>query len=261
VELPKSFAETFDGKPLVQQTYAEYWSTDSFTVDEWKKLTAVYWGYVSMIDHEIGRILHAVDELGLTDSTVVMFTADHGEFTGAHRLNDKGPAMYEDIYRIPAIVAAPGQEPRRESKFGSLQDFSATFIDIAGGDSSSIRGRSLMPATDAPLPAGWRTEMVCEFHGHHFPYAQRMIRDERFKYVANPEGIDEFYDLESDPDELHNLVSLPACAGQLKNMRLRLYRELISRGDKFYQWLAFAGDIDPEDRLRPETALERFVSH
>ncbi|ABK03110.1 sulfatase [Arthrobacter sp. FB24] len=260
VQLPKSFAETFNGKPLVQQTYAEYWSTDSFTVEEWKKLTAVYWGYVSMIDHEIGRILQTVEELGLNDSTVIMFTADHGEFTGAHRLNDKGPAMYEDIYRIPAIVAAPGQEPRRESKFVSLQDFTATFIDIADGYAGNIRGSSLMPSTTAPLPADWRTEMVCEFHGHHFPYAQRMIRNERYKYIANPEGIDEFYDLVSDPDELHNVVTVPAYATQLKTMRLSLYKELVSRGDKFYQWLAFAGDIEPEDRLRPDTALERFVT-
>lgn len=260
IELPRSFAETFDGKPLVQQTYAEYWSTDSFTVDEWKKLTAVYWGYVSMIDHEIGRILDAVEELGLTESTVVMFTADHGEFTGAHRLNDKGPAMYEDIYRIPAILSAPAQDARREPKFVSLQDFTATFIDIAGGDAAGIRGRSLMPAATAALPENWRTDMVCEFHGHHFPYAQRMVRTDHYKYVANPEGVDEFYDLHKDPDELLNVISVPAYKEEVGRMRLRLYKELISRGDKFYQWLAFAGDIAPEDRLRPETALERFVS-
>ncbi|AFR31345.1 hypothetical protein ARUE_232p01370 (plasmid) [Arthrobacter sp. Rue61a] len=61
IELPRSFAETFEGKPMVQQGYAEYWSTDSFSEAEWKKLTAVYWGYVAMIDHEVGRILAALD--------------------------------------------------------------------------------------------------------------------------------------------------------------------------------------------------------
>ncbi|MDN6202690.1 MAG: sulfatase-like hydrolase/transferase [Micrococcaceae bacterium] len=260
IELPGSFAETFHGKPQVQQTYAEYWSTESFSTEEWKKLTAVYWGYVAMIDHEIGRILAVVDELGLADDTVTMFTADHGEFTGAHRLNDKGPAMYEDIYRIPAIVAEPGQEGRREEKFVSLQDFTASFIDIAGGNAEGIRGESLMPACTAPLGQEWRTEIVCEFHGHHFPYAQRMIRDYRYKYIANPEGIDELYDLEADPDELNNVVDVPVYRPVLKDLRLRLYQELIRRGDRFYQWLAFAGDIDPADRLRPETAVERFIA-
>lgn len=164
---------------------------------------------------------------------------------------------YEDIYRIPAILSAPGGKSRREPKFISLQDFTATFIDIAGGDASGVRGESLMPATQGPLPSGWRTQIVCEFHGHHFPYAQRMIRTEQ--YVANPEGIDEFYYLAADPDELLNVISVPAYKGKVADLRLRLYRELIARGDKFYQWLAFADDISPEDRLRPETALERFV--
>ena len=60
-----------------------------------RKLVAAYWGYVTLIDHEIGRVLDAVERLGLADRTAVIFTADHGEFTGAHRLHDKGPAMYE----------------------------------------------------------------------------------------------------------------------------------------------------------------------
>lgn len=178
-----------------------------------------------------------------TGSPEIMFTADHGEFHGAHRLNDKGPAMYEDIYRIPAILSAPGGKSRRELKFISLQDFTATFIDIAGEDASGVRGESLMPATQGPLPSGWRTQIVCEFHGHHFPYAQRMIRTEHHKYLANPEGIDEFYDLAADPDELLNVISVPAYKGKVADLRLRLYRELIARGDKFYQRLAFAGDI------------------
>ncbi len=52
--------------------------------------------------------MSVLDELGLTDNTAVFFTADHGEFTGTHRLNDKGPAMYDDIYRIPSLLRVPG---------------------------------------------------------------------------------------------------------------------------------------------------------
>ncbi|WP_053204199.1 hypothetical protein [Jiangella muralis] len=72
--------------------------------------------------------------------------------------------------------------------------------------------------------------MLCEFHGHHFPYAQRMLRDDRYKLVVNPEGIDELYGL-----------------------------ELVRRGDRFSQWLAFMGDIPDEDRVRPDTAVEQHV--
>lgn len=260
VELPGSFAETFNGKPLIQQTYANYWSTDCFSVEQWKKITAVYWGYVAMIDHQIGRILAVLDELGLTDSTAVMFTADHGEFTGAHRLNDKGPAMYEDIYRIPAIVAVPGGGGRHNDDFVSLIDFTATFVDIAGGDVSGIRGASLLPLAAGTTPAGWRQDILCEFHGHHFPYAQRMLRDRDFKYIANPEGLDEFYDLHADPDELNNVINVPAYRDNVRSLRRNMYRQLIARGDKFAQWLAFAGDIPENERIRPVTAVERFIT-
>lgn len=260
VELPGSFAETFAGKPLVQQAYAEYWTTASFTPEEWRKLIAVYWGYVALIDHQFGRILAELDALGLAGSTTVLFTADHGEFTGAHRLNDKGPAMYEDIYRIPLVVAEPGQQGRRAAEFVSLQDVTATFCDVAGADASGVRGRSLLPACrEDGLPADWRTEVVCEFHGHHFPYAQRMIRTDRYKYVANPEGIDEFYDLHADPDELVNAVNVPVYAEPVAEHRLRLYRELVRRGDRFAQWLAFSAGIPEEERVRPETAVENLI--
>ncbi|MFB9165981.1 sulfatase-like hydrolase/transferase [Arthrobacter psychrochitiniphilus] len=260
IELPGSFAETFHGKPMVQQAYAEYWSTDCFTVDEWKKLTAVYWGYVAMIDHEIGRILDVLDELGLTDNTAVMFTADHGEFTGAHRLNDKGPAMYEDIYRIPAILSLPGEQERREDRFISLLDFTATFHDIAGADASGVRGRSLLPLAHGEDVEGWRENILCEFHGHHFPYAQRMIRNKEVKYIANPEGIDEFYDMIADPDELTNVINVPIYKDRVSTMRRAMYRQLVERGDKFAQWLAFAGDIPAHERVRPATAVERFIT-
>lgn len=259
VELPGSFAETFNGKPAVQQTYADYWSTDCFSMEEWRKITAVYWGYVAMIDHEIGRILATLEELGLAGNTAVMFTADHGEFTGAHRLNDKGPAMYEDIYRIPAIMALPGGEARVRNEFVSLMDFTATFLDIAGAPTDEMRGQSLLPLAEGEAPVDWRRDILCEFHGHHFAYSQRMLRNDRYKYVANPEGIDEFYDLVDDPDELNNVIAVPKYAGAVRQMRRTMYAQLIARGDKFAQWLAFAGDIPAEDRVRPANAIERFI--
>lgn len=83
------------------------WTFDTMSEADSRKLIAVYWGYVALIDRQIGRVLAAMDELGLTDSTAVFFSSDHGEFTGSHRLHDKGPAMYEDIYRTAGIVRLP----------------------------------------------------------------------------------------------------------------------------------------------------------
>ncbi len=69
VELPASIAETFAGKPRVQRQYSAHWAFDSLSLEAWRKLTAAYWGYVSLIDEQIGRVLDAARELGLWDST------------------------------------------------------------------------------------------------------------------------------------------------------------------------------------------------
>lgn len=127
--------ETFANKPRVQSHYSAHWTFDSFSPDQWRKLIAVYWGYVSLIDEQVGRVLGALDELGLTDDTAVLFTADHGEFTGSHRLHDKGPAMYDDIYRIPLLARVPGGPAAQTTDaFVTLTDLTPTILDLAGLD-------------------------------------------------------------------------------------------------------------------------------
>lgn len=255
INLPASMSETFDGKPEVQRTYARFWGADLIDESTWRQLHAAYRGYVALIDHQIGRILDALQECGCGDDTVVTFTADHGEFTGAHRLNDKGPAMYDDIYAIPALVAVPGQQARRCDAFVTLLDFHATILDVIGADPSRSRGRSLLTDDGS---AG-RDAVVAEFHGHHFPYPQRMYRDRRYKLIVNPGGVDEFYDLAADPHELRNVAASPAHAVALATARRRLYDELVLRGDGFAQWLANTGHIPEIDRVAPRTAVERAL--
>ncbi|MEU6794396.1 sulfatase-like hydrolase/transferase [Nonomuraea wenchangensis] len=243
VPLPASMAETFDGKPEVQRRYSEYWSADHFDADAWRELIAAYWGYVSLIDAQIGRLLSALRELGLWDDTAVIFTADHGEFTGAHRLNDKGPAMYEDIYRIPGIIRVPGTSARTVDAFATLIDLNPTILDLAGlPPQEPCDGESLLPLLSG-APAEGRDSVTTEFHGHHFPYSQRMFRDRRHKLVFNPEGVHELYDLDSDPHELRNVYAVPAYAAVRRDLTVRLYRELLRRGDPAYTWMSYMADI------------------
>ncbi|WP_181789786.1 sulfatase-like hydrolase/transferase [Streptomyces phytophilus] len=246
VPLPASMAETFAGKPDVQRRYSEYWSADAFDADAWRKLIAVYWGYVTMIDHQVGRLVAALKRLGLWDDTAVFFTADHGEFTGAHRLNDKGPAMYEDIYRIPAVARVPGAPAGRVcDDFATLTDLNPTLSDLAGAPRPErCDGSSLLPLlSGTPAAGGERDQVVAEFHGHHFPYSQRMIRDRRHKLVHNPESTHELYDLRADPHELHNVYDAPAYAAVRRDLTARLYGELQRRGDPAYSWMSYMSDI------------------
>ncbi|GAB3462133.1 sulfatase-like hydrolase/transferase [Streptomonospora sediminis] len=247
VELPPSIAETFEGKPSVQQNYSAHWTFDTMPIEVTRKLIAVYWGYVTLIDEQIGRILDRVDELGLTDDTAVFFTADHGEFTGAHRLHDKGPAMYEDIYRIPGIVRVPGAEPQVRDEFVTLTDCTATILELAGCDTSAaVDSRSLLPLIRGEQP-DWPAELLAEFHGHHFPYPQRMIRDDRYKLIVNPESVNELYDLHADPHELSNRYPHPEMAETRRRLMRRLYDLLRDRGDNFYHWMTSMYDIGAAD--------------
>ncbi|MGV9578946.1 sulfatase-like hydrolase/transferase [Streptomyces sp. NPDC003509] len=247
VELPPSVAETFEGKPPVQRNYSAHWAFDTIPIETTRKLIAVYWGYVTLIDEQIGRILTRLDELGLGEGTSVFFTADHGEFTGAHRLHDKGPAMYEDIYRIPGIIRIPGAAPQVRDELVSLTDCTATILELAGCDPSpAVDSRSLVPLVKGETPR-WPGELVAEFHGHHFPYPQRMIRDDRYKLVVNPESVNELYDLLADPHELANRYTHPEFRQVRARLMRRLYELLRDRGDNFYHWMTSMYDIGVSD--------------
>lgn len=247
VVLPPSFADSLIGKPPVQQNYATYWSTSSFNNEQWRKLIAIYWGYVAMIDFEIGRILDVVRELGLWDSTNMFFCADHGEFTGSHRLNDKGPAMYDDIYRIPFIARMPGvTNGTVNHDFVSLIDIPATMMEIAGIDPAKVEdGKSVMRLAAGQPQDDWRDNIVCEFHGLHFPIQQRMLRTRDYKLIISHESMDELYDLRQDPYELNNVYTVPAYDEIRRQMAAELYRQLVERGDNsFAKWMAAMTDFD-----------------
>lgn len=248
VELPPSVSETFDGKPPVQRNYSAHWAYDTLDEETSRKLIAAYWGYVTLVDHEIGRILDALDRLGLSDRTATMMTADHGEFTGSHRLHDKGPAMYDEIYRIPAIVRVPGlPENQVRDEFVTLTDLTASILDIAGLPSTdAVDGRTLLPLVAGQRPQ-WRDSILAEFHGHHFPYPQRMLRTRTHKLVVNPESVNELYDLRADPHELTNRIDDPDLAGTRHALMTELYRQLRERGDNFYHWMTSMFEIGGAD--------------
>ncbi|KAB8164664.1 sulfatase-like hydrolase/transferase [Streptomyces sp. 3MP-14] len=256
VPLPPSVAETFEGKPPVQRNYSAHWTFDTLPTEVSRKLIAVYWGYVTLIDEQIGRILTRMDELGLADETSVFFTADHGEFTGAHRLHDKGPAMYEDIYRIPGILRVPGGPPQTRNELVSLTDCTATILELAGADPTpATDSRSLLPLARGEHP-DWPGELLAEFHGHHFPYPQRMILDDRYKLVVNPESVNELYDLHADPHELTNRYEDPELRAERRRLVRRLYDLLRERGDNFYHWMTPMYDIGELDHDPTLSAFE-----
>jgi len=106
----------------------------------------------------------------------------------------------------------------------------------------AVDSRSLLPLVSGEDPE-WPQDIVCEFHGHHFPYAQRMLRTERHKLVVNPDSVNELYDLHVDPDELQNVYNLPEMEPVRRAMLRRLYTVLRDRGDNFYHWMTTMYDV------------------
>jgi arylsulfatase A-like enzyme len=244
ITMPESIAETFLGKPPVQKNYSAHWTFDTMPIEVSRKLIATYWGYVTLIDQQIGRVLDVLDELGISDDTAVFFSSDHGEFTGSHRLHDKGPAMYEDIYRTAGIVRVPGMPQGQVSdEFVTLTDCTATILALAGIDPTpAVDSRSLLPLVGGENVV-WQDDVICEFHGHHFPYPQRMIRNRRHKLIVNPDSVNELYDLQLDASELHNRYEHPEYREIRAALLHRLYTALVERGDNFYHWMTSMYEI------------------
>jgi arylsulfatase A-like enzyme len=239
VQRSPSMDETFEDKPRVHLWYSQHWAFDTYPWETWQKIVAMYWGYVTLIDEQIGRILQAMDDLGLTEHTALFFSADHAGFVGNHRLSDKGPEMYDDIYRIPMLARWPGHFPVGAcDAFVTLMDLMPTFLELAGVPIPEIvDGRSLLPLCQGAVPPNWPDEVFFQFHGHHFPYPQRGIRTRTHKLVVNPADVNELYDLTADPYELHNRINDPAYADVRRDLLQRLYRHLVDKRDNFYHWM------------------------
>lgn len=259
IEFPRSIAATFANKPRVQAQYSAHWAFDSLPLEAWRRLTAAYWGYVALIDEQIQHVLDTARKLGLWDPTAVIFIADHGEFTGSHRLNDKGTAMYDDIYRIPMIARVPvALSGRVDQRFASFLDLAPTILDLAGVEiPDHMDGRSLLPVVRDEDDVAWRDAIFAEFHGHHFPCPQRMIRTGRYKLVVNPSDLNELYDLEADLDEMHNQYSHP----ELREARISclpgFIMELRYRGDNFYHWMTTMYEVGAKTYATSLSQLDR----
>ena len=246
VQRTPSMDETFEGKPRVHEWYSRHWALDTYSWETWQKVVAMYWGYVTLIDEQIGRILDALDELAITTETAVLFGADHAGFVGNHRLNDKGPMMYDDIYRIPLLARWPGHCEAGSvcDEMVTLMDLMPTFLDVAGVQvPDHVDGRSIVPLLEGSTPTDWQEAVLLQFHGHHFPYPQRAIRTHSHKLVVNPADVNELYDLDADPDELHNLIDSPKHSSIRGELMQELYSHLVAKGDNFFHWMTTMYDV------------------
>jgi len=222
-----NFKEDFAGKPRIQRDYVDYWSVQDFAWEDWMKVIRAYYGYATMLDHQIGRLLAALKALGLYEQTAIFFTSDHGGMLGAHRLCDKGPFLYDEVLRVPFIARVPGvtRLGGREAGWIYNYDLMPTFLELAGMTApAELDARSILPVLRGEQQ---REELMFgEFHGHHVPVSLRVVRTGDWKYIFNGADVDELYDLKHDPSEMVNRASDPQCLATLREMRERLRKRM-----------------------------------
>ncbi|MHC4250824.1 MAG: sulfatase-like hydrolase/transferase [Planctomycetota bacterium] len=237
VPLPGSLRDGFSGKP--EHHGRPWWpSMDTSSLDEasWRKAIAYSMAHIAFVDEAVARILGHVDELGLAGDTTVVFTADHGDMRGAHNRFDKGAYFYDEVWRIPLTVRAPGVAPAVRDEFVSLIDVGRTLFALAGAGSregAPFVGRDLRDLIGREATSdAWPDRAYGAYDSYNgMSFAVRAIRDARYKFVWNPQAVDEFYDLEDDPHELCNRVDDPAMAAERDRLREELFAWLRDSGD------------------------------
>ncbi|HEY65623.1 MAG TPA: sulfatase-like hydrolase/transferase [Caldilineae bacterium] len=230
-----SFPDPLIGKPYIQAQQRRTWKVDGWTWDDWAPVVSRYLGEITLMDAQIGRVLDALDRLGLAENTLVIYTTDHGDLCGGHGMIDKHFIMYDDVVRVPLIMRWPGHivpGSRCDAFVAHSIDLATTFCEVARVSvPETFQGLSLLPLM-AGEPDNGRQDIFATYHGNQFGlYSQRMVRDRRWKYVWNATAEDELYDLESDPGELHNLAADPAYRDELARLRRRLVAWMEETGD------------------------------
>jgi len=185
---------------------------------------------IASVDDNVGRLLDYLDQAGLKENTIIIYTSDQGFFLGDHNWYDKR-FMYEESLRMPFLVRYPGKVKAGSANDSMILnvDFAPTFLEYAGLPiPADIQGRSIAPLLRSERPKDWRTSMYYRYY--HYPHDHRVqphygVRTERYKLIYfNQINEWELFDLQKDPHELKSVFADPAYAATVKELKTELYR-------------------------------------
>lgn len=207
---------------------------------DWRRLIARYWGLVSQVDRSVGAIMTTLDELGLAEDTIAVYTSDHGDMMGSHRLVEKS-LMYQEAMRVPLMVRAGrlGLDPHLVEGHFSHIDLVPTLLDLMGAEArEGLPGKSLLPTMRGEKPAldpvfvQWNTALLepgTKSTGD--PSARAVISPDGWKLCRYDTGEGQLFNLAADPGETTNVFARPE------------NRELVARlSGLIRQWQDEVGD-------------------
>ena len=262
-------------------TYLAWWrqqtGLNAVTVEEEVRARTAYYALVETVDSEIGKVLDTLDSLGLTENTLIIYASDHGEQLGQRGLWWK-QTFYDESAKVPLIMKWAGRIPQNETctQITNLVDLSAAMVEAGDGPAlPGIDGHSLLPLAlqaDQQPETAWLDETYSEYctdglaawSGGRVVHS-RMVRSGQWKFNYYHGYQHQLFDLKSDPEEMHNLVSDPdhsALVEQLTEKILsgwcpeQINALMQSRNQQksiLYDW---AKNTKPDDQFKWETRAE-----
>lgn len=225
---------------------------DGFREDVQRRIVQHYYASISLIDDQVGRLLDTLEATGQLERTIVLFTADHGEFIGSHSLIRKPSFHYDDVVRIPLMMRGPGIAPRREDGLVELIDLMPTLLDLVGQPIPiGVQGMSWANALKTRDAIG-RPDVYSDMH--HMDPMTRMkaggpyttcytLRTPDWKlniYPREPKPTGQLFHLAHDPDETADLFHEASSKAKREEMMWRLqqrvYRNIDPLPLKLTQW-------------------------
>jgi arylsulfatase A-like enzyme len=238
----RSEDERRDPHPVLA-AFMDLRASRSFSRDEVRdEVIPVYMGLIKQIDDQLGRLFAFMRERGLFESTLIVFTSDHGDYLGDHWMGEKD-LFHEPSVKIPLIVYDPSSEAdagrgRVCDELVESIDLIPTFLEALGADpaeqSHRLEGRSLVPLLRGGQPTAWRRFAISEYDYSLLPAAAAlgveprdarlfMIADKRWKLVQPVGFRPMLYDLAADPNEFRDLGTDPACEDQRQRLAAALH--------------------------------------
>lgn len=237
----RSDEERQDAHPIYD-SFMHMHHSKTFSRDEVReKVVPVYMGLVKQIDDQIGRLMTYLEEKGLMDNTMIVFTSDHGDYLGDHWLGEKD-LFHDASARVPLIIVDPSPEADAtrgtvDTRLVELIDLLPTFIEVAGGkiQTQRLEGRSLLSLLRGQQVENWREYAISEisFVGYDAmsilelspeECSATMIRSDRWKYILHERFRPQLFDMENDPNELNDLGS----ASEYEQIRKELHDTLFT---------------------------------
>ncbi|MCG7588659.1 sulfatase [Photobacterium sp. OFAV2-7] len=205
------------------------WSEEEMAVWKYQRYMQDYLATVKAVDESVGEVLDYLEENGLSDNTLVVYTSDQGFFLGEHGFFDKR-FMYEESFSTPLVMQYPGKIKPGTVVDELVQniDYAPTFLQFAGVDApKDLDGESMVDLLTTGQANNWRSSLYYHYYespGFHNVARHYGVRDNRYKLIHfyYPDDAWELYDLKKDGSEMQNVIDDPA----YKDEVVRLKREL-----------------------------------